>query len=251
MSNAKFPQEAEDLLNRRFEKIIVLSGAGISADSGIPTFRSGQNGLWTEFNPGDLATRHAWKKNKALVWGWYEWRRGLVNNAEPNAGHVAAARLQRDFGASVITQNVDDLHERAGANDVIHLHGSLLVPRCASCGKLGTFTQAPALEPLREIPPPRCTCGESIRPGVVWFGEDLPIAELLRAKRLMQECDLLLVVGTSGNVYPAAGLIELVRPDAVVIEINPEATPQSMRMSVNLRTTAAIGLPWVIDRLLQ
>ena len=127
--------ELKAALSRPFKRIVVFSGAGMSADSGIPTFRSGSNGLWHEFDPQDLATPAAYSRDKETVWGWYEWRRGLVMTAQPNAGHLAVARLQRDFGARVVTQNVDDLHERAGMSDVLHLHDSLFTPRCFGCAR--------------------------------------------------------------------------------------------------------------------
>ncbi len=234
-------------MHRRFERIVVFSGAGISADSGIPTFRSGHNGLWNEFDPQQLATPDAWRRDKAVVWGWYEWRRALVMTAQPNPGHLAVAQLQRDFGANVVTQNVDDLHERADATGVLRLHGSLFAARCVACGaphELG----APPANAERQSMPPRCTrCGGYVRPGVVWFGESLPEAAVAQATRLMRRCDLLLlVVGTSGVVYPAAGMVNLVPPEALVVEINPQATQRSSRIDHALQTTAALGLPAVL-----
>src|SRR5690606_31403572 len=132
---AALPTPLADLLSsRRFERIVVFSGAGLSEDSGSPTFRSGSNGLWSEFDPQELATPQAWRRDKALVWGWYEWRRGLVMAAQPHPSHLAVTGLQERFGATVVTQNVDHLHERAGVTDVLHLHGSLFTARCAACG---------------------------------------------------------------------------------------------------------------------
>ena len=242
------PASLQQALSQRFEHIVVFSGAGMSADSGIPTFRSGKNGLWGEFNPADLATPQAWENNKALVWGWYEWRRGLIMRAQPNPGHLAVARLQQTLGAMAITQNVDDLHERAGVRDVLHLHGSMFEPRCSACGHLHMFDSPPPALPLREIEPPQCLrCKGFIRPGVVWFGEQLPEVILSRAQKLIGACDLLIVVGTSGVVYPAAGLIALTKRSSTVIEINPEATIQTGRMDHVLRSSASQTLPALVE----
>ncbi len=221
----------------------------MSADSGIPTFRSGENGFWSEFNPEELATPAAWRRDKALVWGWYEWRRSLVMQAQPNPGHLAVARMQRDLSASVVTQNVDDLHERAGAANVLHLHGSLFAARCFACGEPFALRE-PAPDARRQVTPPRCIrCSGYIRPGVVWFGETLPKDVMSQATSLIRQCDLLLVVGTSGIVYPAAGMVSLVTQDALVIEINPQTSRQPGRIDHVLQTTAAIGLPAILPLL--
>lgn len=244
--------ELRQSLSRRFENIVVFSGAGLSADSGIPTFRSGENGLWSEFNPADLATPDAWKANKALVWGWYEWRRGLILKAQPNPGHLAIAQLQSTLNANAITQNVDDLHERAGVRDVLHLHGSMFEPRCAICGLSHSFAQSPPDAPLREITPPQCpSCKGAVRPGVVWFGEQLSRAVMGRAERMIAACDLLLVVGTSGVVYPAAGLVAHAPRTATAVEINPAATQQSGRTDYVVRMSASQALPAVVGLLTQ
>jgi len=251
------PVAIEQALSRRFANVVAFSGAGMSAESGIPTFRSGSNGLWGEFNPAELATPEAWQANKALVWGWYEWRRGLIESAQPNAGHLALARLQQAAEAasvasmSAITQNVDNLHERAGVQNVMHLHGSMFAPRCASCGKPHTFAVAPPPEARREITPPICPhCTGAIRPGVVWFGENLDACIVGKAQQLIKACDLLLIVGTSGVVQPAASLVNAVSPSAVVIEINPDASGRLQR-GFEWRTTAARGLPSLVDCLLR
>ncbi len=238
-------------LSRRFGRIVVFSGAGMSADSGIPTFRSGSNGLWQEFDPSRLATPAAWRADPAMVWGWYEWRRGQVAQAAPNPGHLAVARLQQALGASVITQNVDDLHERAGTADVLHLHGSLFAPRCSGCCRPHPPGAAHAKARLR-LDPPRCTsCGGDVRPGVVWFGEALDPAVLGEAAQRIAACDLLLVVGTSGVVQPAASLVGLAPADAVVVEVNPEPREPGARPVHHLAMTAASGLPMLAGLLLQ
>jgi len=245
------PVAIAQALSRRFERIVVFSGAGMSADSGIPTFRGGNNGLWQTFDPEELATPSAWHRNRDLVWGWYEWRRGLVSAAQPNAGHLAVADMQRQFGATVITQNVDDLHERGGASEVLHLHGSLFAARCDTCARPHLLDEAPQ-EVRRELAPPRCTrCDGHIRPGVVWFGEGLDDRTVALASRAINGCDLLLIVGTSGVVYPAAGMVDLAPRDAIVIEINPQpgmSSPAAGRIHT-WPTTAAHGLPWILQRL--
>ena len=238
--------ELRSSLSRPFNHIVVFSGAGISADSGVPTFRGANNGLWNEFDPEHLATPDAFRQNKALVWAWYEWRRGLIMRAQPNTGHIAVAQLQREFGACVVSQNVDDLHERAGAKDVLHLHGSLFSPRCFACARPFDDLADPPAEPVQEQLPPRCKyCDGYIRPGVVWFGEQLDSNIVRAANEAIRQCDLLLVVGTSGVVYPAAGMIEMASRSALIVEINPTPSEAPGRIDFRIQTTAAIGLPAV------
>lgn len=209
------------------KRIVVLTGAGVSAESGIPTFRDPLTGLWQRFDPAELASAEAFRRNPAMIWGWYEWRRMNVMQAQPNPAHLALARLAAHKpGITVITQNVDDLHERAGSADVIHLHGSLQQPRCFACAREpGTALAAPnEPEEGRALEPPRCQhCGGRLRPGVVWFGESLPQTALTKAFKAAQEAELLLVVGTSGLVYPAAELPAIARrAGARVLHINPQ-----------------------------
>lgn len=180
----------------RARHLVVFSGAGVSAQSGIPTFRDALTGLWEHFDPARLATVQAFREDPALVWGWYEWRRQKVLEAQPNAAHLAIAELARRLPRlTLITQNVDDLHERAGSLEVLHLHGSLHAPKCFACHR--PFTGPLPLPSLPEqgarLEPPRCTgCNGKIRPGVVWFGEALPERILKRAFQAARECDLLL-----------------------------------------------------------
>lgn len=207
--------------------IVVLTGAGVSAESGIPTFRDPLSGLWQRFNPTELASAAAFRRNPALVWGWYEWRRMKVMQTQPNQAHLAIARLaERVPQLTLVTQNVDDLHEGAGSRDVIHLHGSLQRPRCFACAREPYEMLETPEEPEegRELEPPRCLhCGGRLRPGVVWFGEKLPQEALSKAFAAAQNCDLLLVVGTSGIVYPAAELPDIARRSgAKVLHINPQ-----------------------------
>jgi NAD-dependent deacetylase len=233
-------------------RVAVITGAGMSAESGIPTFRGSHNGLWSRFDPEDLATPQAFCRDPALVWGWYRWRTGLVEQAAPNAGHRALATLEgRKPGLVIVTQNVDDLHERGGSTEVIHLHGSLFAPRCLDCAH--PFLHEPVAQDLQQAPslrlePPVCgRCGGRIRPGVVWFGEALAADRLERAAEAMHRCDLLLVIGTSGIVHPAAGLPVLAkRKAAPIIEINPAPTALTGLADVSWRTTAAEGLAQIV-----
>jgi len=223
---------AQDLLIalRQAKHVVVFTGAGVSAESGIPTFRDALTGLWERFDAQDLATPDAFRKDKDLVWGWYEWRRMKALMAQPNPAHLAIAALARHVPKlPVITQNVDDLHERAGSTDVFHLHGSLHQPRCAACGRAHHLPAALPQEPEggRRLSPPVCDkCGGPVRPGVVWFGEDLPVRELHRAKKQAQACDLFFTIGTSGLVYPAAHIpVSAKQAGAQVVQINPSKTP--------------------------
>ncbi len=201
--------------------IVVFTGAGVSAESGIPTFRDALTGLWEHYDPYQLATAEGFAADPSLVWRWYAWRRSLVSTAVPNAAHRGIASLQQRWGAAIVTQNVDGLHARAGATAVVELHGNILHAKCfAGCGWHG---DADALEALDDRIPPRCpACGAPARPDVVWFGEGLPHEAWGAAEAACETCDLILVVGTSGLVHPAAGLPESARRNgAKVIVVNP------------------------------
>jgi NAD-dependent deacetylase len=189
---------------RDARRITVLTGAGMSAESGVPTFRDSQTGLWSRFDPMQLASEPGFRANPALVWHWYAGRRDAVARAEPNAGHVALANAEQRYDRfSIVTQNVDRLHRRAGSRNVIEIHGSIAQTICLA--KCGFVENDPAGLPLGE--PPRCPrCGDWLRPGVVWFGEMLDPGRLAAAELASTECDVMLVVGTSGLVYPSAGL---------------------------------------------
>lgn len=231
--------------------VVVFTGAGISAESGVPTFRDALTGLWSRFDAQSLATPQAFHEDPDLVWGWYEWRRQMVRRVRPNHGHLAVARLAAHVPElTVITQNVDDLHERAGSESVVHLHGSLFAPRCDSCGRpapLPTTDDQP--DEGRRVPPPWCaTCFGLIRPGVVWFGEQLPEEALETAARAASTCDVLLTIGTSGLVYPAAEIPRLAaRSGAAVIQVNPQPTPLDPVARVNLPGPAAEILPALVS----
>ncbi|MET0426128.1 MAG: NAD-dependent protein deacylase [Actinoplanes sp.] len=238
-------------LLREAGRVVVFTGAGISAESGVPTFREALTGLWERFDAQALATPEAFRADPELVWGWYEWRRAAVERVAPNPGHAAVAVVEAHVRQStVITQNVDDLHERAGSKSPIHLHGSLFAPRCASCGVSAPPPDGPAGEPAagRRLAPPRCSaCAGSVRPGVVWFGEALPEEALAAAVQAAADCDLLLTVGTSGLVYPAAEIPQVAaRFGAPVIQINPQPTPLDPVAAINLRGPAAEILPALV-----
>lgn len=231
-------------------RIVVLSGAGLSAESGIPTFRDALTGLWARFDAERLATEAAFRADPALVWGWYRWRAAMVTAAMPNAAHRDVAALADEDGhaLTVVTQNVDDLHERGGARDVLHLHGRLLASRCIGCD--ARLTPDPILAPppppdggTRETPPACAGCGAPFRPDVVWFGEALPIDAWHAAKTAVDACDLLVVVGTSSLVWPAAGLPDrALHAGSPVLEINPQPTPLSARASAHWAMTATAGM---------
>ena len=227
--------------------VVVFTGAGVSAESGIPTFRDSLTGLWESFNAEDLATPGAFRKDKELVWGWYEWRRMRVLRAQPNPAHIAIAALaQLVPKLTVVTQNVDDLHERAGSADVLHLHGSLHSPRCATCGTAHIFPPGIPVEPEggRRLSPPVCSCGGFVRPGVVWFGEDLPVRELHRAFKAAQECDMLFAIGTSGLVQPAARIPSLAKQaGACVVQVNPTSTELDRECTWTQRGAAGDSMP--------
>jgi NAD-dependent deacetylase len=246
------PADAAALLGRA-ERVVVFTGAGISAESGVPTFRDDLTGLWARFDAERLATPEAFHADPDLVWGWYEWRRARVRRVEPNAGHAAVAALGALVpDSAVVTQNVDDLHERAGSRGVVHLHGSLFAPRCAAAAAHPATLPDPAgdadAERGRRIPPPRCArCGALVRPGVVWFGESLPEAALAAAVEAAARCDVLVTVGTSGVVYPAAEIPRIAaRCGAAVIQVNPQPTPLDRLCAVNLRGSAAEVLPALV-----
>jgi len=230
------------------QHLCVLTGAGMSAESGVPTFRDALTGLWARYDAAELATEQGFRAQPALVWDWYQSRREGVARAQPNAGHLAIARWQADHPGrlTLVTQNVDDLHQRAGSTGVLCLHGALFADRWLdACPRRARGE--PACDPGSAEPghPPRCrSCGNLVRPGVVWFGEDLPPDVLEAAERAAEACDLMLVVGTSGVVYPAAGLPAVARRcGARVVVVNPEPSGIDPLAHVVLRGTAAGLLP--------
>jgi NAD-dependent deacetylase len=205
------------------KKVVVLTGAGVSAESGVPTFR-GEGGLWRKYRPEELATPYAFQKDAKLVWEWYDWRRGLIAPLEPNPGHNSIAQMEEfypDF--ALVTQNIDGLHKKAGSRSIIELHGNIWRVRCT---QEGTITENKEV-PLKEIPP-YCQCGALLRPDVVWFGESLPPEAIEQSFELSQNCELMFVVGTSAVVQPAASLPVVAKQSgAYVVEVNMEPTPIS------------------------
>ncbi len=223
--------------------IAVLTGAGISAASGIPTFRGAADSLWENHRPEDLATPEAFRRDPQLVWRWYDWRRGLIAAAAPNAAHLALAELApRVASFTLVTQNVDGLHRRAGSRDVLEFHGSIWTLRCTACGDEVVDTRVPL--PI----PPRCErCGGLQRPGVVWFGEGIDPRVMDAAAAAASSCDLFLVVGTAGVVYPAAGLAAVAaRSGARVLEFNLERSALSDRVDLFVPGDAARTLPLLV-----
>ncbi len=222
--------------------IAVLTGAGVSAESGVPTFR-GAGGLWKQHRAESLATPEAFARDPKLVWEWYDWRRGTLANLKPNPGHYALVELEKRAPAfTLITQNVDGLHERAGARNVLRVHGSIWSVRCLGCG----IEREDRRAPLQEIPP-RCECGAMLRPGVVWFGEALPGDVWRKAEAAARAADLFLVIGTSAVVYPAAGLAQIAKASgARVVEINVAATALSEEIDESLRGPSGELLPLLL-----
>ncbi len=225
--------------------VMVFTGAGVSAESGIPTFRDSLTGLWEQFDAGDLASPNAFRKDRDLVWGWYEWRRMKVLQAQPNQAHLVISKLATWVPKlTLVTQNVDDLHERAGSNDVIHLHGELCKPRCFACNRPYSLETAIPDEPEggRRIRPPRCHhCRGYVRPGVVWFGESLPEKPLKLAFSAAKACDLLFVIGTSGVGMPAAQIPMIAMKAGVqVVEINPAPSLRGVKWAIGDTATRAM-----------
>jgi NAD-dependent deacetylase len=219
--------------------VAVLTGAGISAESGVPTFR-GAGGLWKEYKPEDLATPEAFSRDPRLVWEWYNWRREVIAKAAPNAAHHALVKLEiLKPRFTLITQNVDGLHDLAGSGKILKLHGDIWRMRCTACG---------ADFPNRRVPlpkiPPHCACGGMARPGVVWFGEPLPDGMMKEAEHAAAAAQVFLVIGTSAVVHPAAGLVPFAKQSgARVIEINTEPTAVSTMVDCSLQGPAAEFVP--------
>lgn len=229
---------------RDAERAVAFTGAGISAESGVPTFR-GPDGIWAKFKPEELASMNAFMKNPDLVWEWYAHRRTILGGVGPNAGHRALVRMEEMIPEfSVVTQNIDNLHRRAGSRRVIELHGNIERNYCMSCGKPWDDGGTPTAAHV-----PRCrSCGGIVRPDVVWFGEMLPTEEWETAVRLAEGADLFFSIGTSAAVYPAAGLpIVAKRGGAVLVEINPERTPLTPHADEFLQGSSALILPALVE----
>lgn len=234
-------QAVREWLNKA-RSVAVLTGAGVSAESGVPTFR-GADGLWKQHRAESLATPEAFTRDPKLVWEWYDWRRTVLAQVRPNRGHYALAELEHRVPSfTLITQNVDGLHELAGSQNVLRVHGSIWRLRCLACGR----EQEDRRTPLPQVPP-HCECGGMLRPGVVWFGESLPQDIWRQAEAAARAADLFLVVGTSAIVYPAAGLAHTAKAaGARVVEINVAATALSDAIDESLRGPSGELLPLLL-----
>lgn len=225
------------------QRVVVLTGAGISAESGIPTFREAQTGLWAQYDPQELATPEAFRRQPKLVWEWYAWRRELIGQAKPNPGHIALVKMSlRVPQFTLVTQNIDNLHQEAGSQDVLELHGNIQRTKCFGEGVI-------VMEWVEtgDVPPLCPHCGDRLRPDVVWFGESLPGEILEQAIAAAAQCDILFSVGTSGLVHPAASIPLLAREHgALTVEINPQHTPLTPYMSYHLAGPSGEILPALI-----
>ncbi len=230
----KIPEKLIETL-KSAKKLVVLTGAGISAESGVPTFR-GKDGLWKKYKPEELATPWAFKRNPKLVWEWYDWRRSLIAPLEPNEAHKLIAKLEELYPEFVlITQNVDGLHKKAGSKNVLELHGNIWRVKCTNC----PYKEENKTVPLKEIPPKCPECGNLLRPDVVWFGEPLDTDILDEAIFHSETCEVMLVIGTSAVVQPAASLPLLAKnKGAKIIEVNPEETPLTSIADWSIRAKA-------------
>ena len=229
--------------------VCVLTGAGISAESGVPTFRDAQQGLWAQYDPLQLATPEAFEENPTLIWEWYRWRRELVAKAEPNPGHLALAQLAELVPRlTLVTQNVDGLHQRAGNDAVIEFHGNLFDDRCHA---EGCIIESPISQEPGESDVPSCPrCGANLRPGVVWFGEAIPEVALNESFAAAADCNVFLSIGTSSLVYPAAGIADIARESgAIVAEINPEPTMRAASYDFSIAAKAGAALPKLLELL--
>jgi len=230
---------------RSSRHVCVLTGSGISAESGVPTFREAQTGLWEQFDPHELATPEAFQSDPELIWKWYRWRRELIAKVEPNAGHKALVDLAGQINEfTLVTQNVDGLHQRAGSQNVIEFHGNLFEDRCfvEGCVVTDDYDASATV--------PTCpSCGSNLRPGVVWFGEAIPQNALHDSMTAASTCDLFLSIGTSSLVWPAAGLADSARvAGATIVEVNPDTTPLSNASDFRLNGNSGIVLPELIKR---
>ena len=234
-----FDNVSQELINSK--KIVFVTGAGISQESGIPTFR-GKDGYWRKHDPMKLATIDAFFDNPNLVWEWYEDRRNNILSVKPNGGHFAIADIEKFRDVVVLTQNIDNLHQRSGSTNVLELHGSIIRIKCTVCNFSDNITQS--FESL----PPKCTCGNILRPDVVWFGEELPQNIWKNAMKEASTCDIMIIVGTSLAVSPANTLpIYAKQNGATLIEVNPEKTVMSNNMDLSIQATSATILPKILS----
>ena len=231
---------------KQANSIVFMTGAGISAESGIPTFREAQTGLWEKFKAEELATPQAFEKDPLLVWKWYQWRRQLIAENKPNPGHLAITELQKTLNnVTLITQNVDGLHQEAGTEQVIEFHGNIRNNKCSHCSHVENNTDNDS----DDIP--QCqNCKVNLRPAVVWFGESIPEKASQKSVKVASQADVFFSVGTSSQVYPAAGLVELAKQnEAIIVEINPKATPLSSSADYVFAESASVALQRIIKAL--
>lgn len=238
----QFSKQLKERLAKN-SKVSVLTGAGVSKESGIPTFR-GKDGLWRNHNATELATPESFASNPSLVWEWYQWRRGLIKPIEPNSGHHAIAAMERFYENFIlITQNIDGLHAKAGNKKILELHGNIWRVRCMEEGSILEYFD----HPLKEIPP-KCSCGGLLRPDVVWFGEALDPSILSESFQKASESDLCLVIGTSGVVYPAAAIpVEAKSHGAYFVEVNPNPSNLTAIADEAIQGPSAEVLPHLME----
>ncbi len=233
---------SDDLLETiaNSKNVAALTGAGVSAESGVPTFR-GEEGLWRNFRAEELATPEAFERDPKLVWEWYDWRRSLIAPLKPNPGHLSLAKFEKRFGQfTLITQNVDGLHRLAGSADPVEMHGNIWFTRCTGEGTVRENRETP----LPQIPPLCPECGAMVRPHIVWFGESLEPAVLARAYKAAEEAEVFFVIGTAAVVQPAASLADIAKNSgAIVVEINPESTPITDIVDISLKGPSGEILP--------
>jgi len=231
---------------KQAKNIVFMTGAGISAESGIPTFRDAQTGLWENYKAEELATPQAFEKDPQLVWKWYQWRRQLIAENKPNQGHDAITQLQQQLAnVHLITQNVDGLHQESGSKNVIEFHGNIRNNKCSHCNHSETN-----IDNHSEYIPQCPTCKVNLRPAVVWFGESIPQYASEESIRLSSQADVFFSVGTSSNVYPAAGLVELAKQNnAVIVEVNPNATSLTSRADHVFAESASVALQRIIQKI--
>jgi len=233
---------------KKSKSLFILTGAGISAESGIPTFR-GSDGLWKNYSAIDLATPEAFEKNPELVWEWYHWRQKIILNAEPNPAHYSVVDLEKKFNQFLLlTQNVDNLHRRAGSQNVLELHGNIFRARCLSCGAIVGHEIKPGGKIDNQ---PKCACGGLLRPDVVWFGESIPQDIWQQSLKFLSTADTAIISGTSGVVWPAAAIPEMAKRHKVkTIEINLEPTPISSIVDVSILGKAGEILPQIVSEII-
>ncbi len=229
---------------KQANNIVFMTGAGISAESGIPTFREAQTGLWEKFKAEELATPQAFEQDPLLVWKWYQWRRQLIAKNKPNPGHLAITKIQNELKhVTLITQNVDGLHQEAGTRDVIEFHGNIRNNKCSYCSHVENNSDNQS-----DVIPQCPNCEVNLRPAVVWFGESIPESASQQSMQAASQADLFFSVGTSSRVYPAAGLVELARQNkATIVEINPNATPMTSIADYVFAEPASVALQRIIE----